>query len=169
MPLHRLEVRAEQEPCNFNTDYINIVKTDEARRQGRTWPAQSHVLSSTCTDEETGFAAAHTIHSHHHHHAWRTEAKTTKTTTRLNRRYLAEQPAGVINRKLFGAPGTKRPHIAIVRQAVLVGHGAHLFFMGYCNFISPMRLMKYMFPYLFFFVYYGTLARPHTQFSFPGV
>ena len=55
------------------------------------------------------------------------EAKTTKMTTRLNQRYLAEQPAGVINRELFGAPGTRRPHIAIVRQAALVGHGAQSF------------------------------------------
>ena len=62
-------------PCNFNTDYINAVKTDEARQQGRTWLAQSHVLSGTCTDEDTGFAAAHTIHTHHHHHAWRTRSE----------------------------------------------------------------------------------------------
>ena len=137
-PLHRQEVRAEQDPCNFNTDYINVVKTDEARRRGRTWPAQSHVLSGTCTDEDTGFAAARTYTHHHHMHGER-EAKTTKTTTRLNRRYLAEQPAGVINRELFEAPGTRRPHIAIVRQAALVGHGAQPFFMGSCNFVHPKR------------------------------
>ena len=33
-PLHHQEVRAENDPCNFNTDYINVVKTDEARRRG---------------------------------------------------------------------------------------------------------------------------------------
>src|SRR3954467_1708771 len=77
-PLHRQEVRAEQDPCNFNTNYINVVKTDEARRRGRTWPAQSHVLSGVCTEEDTGFAAAHTIHSHHHHHAWRTRSEDDK-------------------------------------------------------------------------------------------
>ena len=139
-PLHRQEVRAEQDPCNFNTDYINAVKTDEARRRGRTWLAQSHVLSGTCTDEDTGFAAAHITHTHTNiiMHGER-EAKTTKTTTRLNRRYLAEQPAGVINRELFEAPGTRRPHIAIVRQAALVGHGAQPFFMGSCNFVHPKR------------------------------
>ena len=121
-PLHRKEVRAEQDPCNFNTDYINVVKTDEARRRGQTWPTQSHVLSGTCTDEDTGFAAAHTIHTHTiiimHGEC---KAKTTKMTTRLNRRYLAKLPAGVINQELFEAPGTRRPHIAIVRQSALVG------------------------------------------------
>ena len=54
------------------------------------------------------------------------EAKTMKTTTRLNRRYLAEQPAGVINREPSEAPGTRRPHIATVRQAALVGHEVHM-------------------------------------------
>ena len=78
-PLHHKEVRAEQDPCNFNTDYINAVKTDEARRQERTWLAQSHVLSGTCTDDDTGFAAAHT-----------------------------------------------KDRTTLVRQAVLVGHGAHI-------------------------------------------
>ena len=62
-PLHRQEVRAKQDPCYPNTDYINAVKTDEARRRGRTWPSQSHVLSGMCTDEDTGFAAAHTTHT----------------------------------------------------------------------------------------------------------
>ena len=128
-PLGRLEVRAKQDPCSPNTDYINAVKTNEARRQGRTCLAQSHVLSGTRTDEDTGFAVAHTYTHHHRTHGER-EAKTTKTTTRLNRRYLAEQPAGVINRELFEAPGTRRPHNAIVRQAALVGHGAHSFFYG---------------------------------------
>ena len=55
------------------------------------------------------------------------EAKTTKMTTRLNRRYLVEQPAGVINRELFEAPGTRRLHITIVKQAALVGHEAQPF------------------------------------------
>ena len=86
-------VEKSEHPCNFNIDYINAVKTDEARQQGRTWLAQSHVLSGTCTDEDTGFAAAHTTHTiiivHGEH-----EAKKTKTTTRLNRRYLAEQLRG---------------------------------------------------------------------------
>ena len=58
-PLHRQEVCAKQDPCYSNTNYINAVKTDEALQQGRTWLAQSHVLSGTCTDEDTGFAAAH--------------------------------------------------------------------------------------------------------------
>jgi len=73
--LHRQEVPAKEDPCSPNTDYINAVKSEEARRQGRTWLAQSHVLSGTCTDEDTGFAAAHTIHTHHHHHAWRTQSE----------------------------------------------------------------------------------------------
>ena len=95
--LHRQEVRAKQDPCYSNTHYNNAVKTDEARRRGQTWLAQSHVLSGTCTDEDSVFAAARTYTHHHHMHGER-EAKTTKTTTRLNRRYLAEQPVGVINR-----------------------------------------------------------------------
>ena len=93
------------------------------------WLAQSHVLSGTCIDEDTGFAAARTYTHHHHMHGER-EAKTTKMTTQLNRRYLTEQPTGVINRELFEALGTRRPHIAIVRQAALVGHGAQPFFYG---------------------------------------
>ena len=92
------------------------------------------------------------------------KAKTTKTTTWLNRRYLAEHPAGVINRELFEAPGTRRPHIAMVRQAALVGHRAHSFLMGSCNFVYPMRLMKYLLPIPFFCVLY--IGMP-AHFSFP--
>ena len=51
-------------PMQLQYRYINAVKTNEARRRGRTWPAQSHVLSGTCTDEDTGFAATHTHHTH---------------------------------------------------------------------------------------------------------
>ena len=107
-PLHRKEVRAEQDPCNFNTDYINVVKTDEARWRGRTWPAQSHVLSGTCTDEDTGFAAAHTIHTPSSSLCMKNAKRRWRRRPHgLNRRYLAEQPAGVINRELFEAPGTR--------------------------------------------------------------
>ena len=93
------------------------------------------------------------------------EAKTTKTTTRLNRRYLVEQPAGVINRELFEAPGIRRPHIAIVRQAALVGHGAQPFFMGSCNFVYPLRLMKYLLSIPFFLC---TTVHWHARILFPS-
>ena len=133
----RREVRAERDPCYPNNNSSNAAKTDEARRRGRAWPPQRLSYTRHSTDEDTGSAAAHT-HITIIMHGER-EAKTTKTTTQLNRRYPAEQPAGVINRELFEAPGTRRPHIAIVRQAALVGHGAQPFFMGSCNFVHPKR------------------------------
>ena len=76
------------------------------------------------------------------------EAKTTKTTTLLNRRYLAKQPTGVINRESSEASGTRRSHNRHSQLGRASRPRSAPFFIGYCNFISPMRLMKYMFPYL---------------------
>ena len=135
--------------------------------EGKRGHRKGHATCGACTDEDTGSAAAHT-HITIIMHGER-EAKTTKTTTQLNRRYPAEQPAGVINRELFEAPGTRRSHNRHSQLGRASRPRSAPFFLGYCNFIYPVRLMKYMFPYLFFFCVLSTLARPHTQFSFPGV
>ena len=95
------------------------------------------------------------------------EAKTTKMTTQLNRRYPAEQPAGLINREPSEAPGTGRSHNRYSQPGRASRPWSAPFYYETCNFVSPMRLMKYSFPYPFLFVYYGTLARPHVSFSIP--
>ena len=85
-------------------------------RRGAT--ARANVASTKPCFERHVYRRGHGLcrRPHHTHtiiimHGER-EAKTTKTTTRLNRRYLAEQPAGVINREPSEAPGTRRPHNA---------------------------------------------------------
>jgi hypothetical protein len=65
-------------------NYINVAETDEARRQGRRGRSKGHAICGACTDEDMGSVAAPTdfiiiMHGQR-------EAKTTKTTTQLNRR-----------------------------------------------------------------------------------
>jgi hypothetical protein len=68
-------------------NYINAAETDEARRRGRRGRSKGHAICGACTDEYTGSATAPT-HFIIIMHGER-EAKTTKTTTQLNRRCLA--------------------------------------------------------------------------------
>ena len=126
----RQEVRGERDPCYPNNNSSNAAKTDEAQRRGRARsPQRPCYLWHTCTDEDTGSAAAHT-HITIIMHGER-EAKTTKTTTQLNRRYPVEQPVEVINAGSLPRPREPGDHtIATASLAVLVGHGAHLFFIG---------------------------------------
>ena len=104
----RREVRVERDPCYPNNNSSNAAKTDEARRQGRAWPPQR--LRYTRRVYRRGHGLCRRPHTHITiiMHGER-EAKTTKTTTQLNRRYPLEQPTGVINRELSEAPGTRRP------------------------------------------------------------
>jgi hypothetical protein len=66
-------------------NYINAAETDEARRRGRRGRSKSHAICDACTDKDTGSAAAPTHFIIIIMHGER-EAKTTKTTTQLNRR-----------------------------------------------------------------------------------
>ena len=84
----RREVRAERNPCYPNNNSSNAAKTDKARRRGRAWPSQR--LRYTRRVYRRGHGLCRRPHTHITiiMHGER-EAKTTKTTTQLNRRYLA--------------------------------------------------------------------------------
>ena len=98
---------------------------------------------------------------HHHHHARRAKRRPKTTTKQLNRRYPAVLSAGVINRVLSVAPGTRKPHR--LDSAAPAGHTERTFGIS----LLVVMINCIFSPFILFCVL-CTLARPHTCIS-PGV